>query len=146
MCNIKTLNLLPSVLASEAAKQAGADECVMYRKEADGINDRVTEGAHANVHCIKDGVLYTAPLDNLILPGISRKNLLRACEELGIPFSETPYSLDFIKNADEILVTSSSNLCNVATHLDGKEVGGKAKDITEKLIKFLREDYLSKTK
>ena len=45
--------------------------------KADGIVNRVTEGSHANIHCIKDGKLYTAPLDNLILPGIARKNLIK---------------------------------------------------------------------
>ncbi len=77
MRNIKTLCLLPNVLASEAAKRAGAEECVLYRKEANGIKNRVTEGAHTNVHCIKDGVLYTAPLDNSILAGIARRNIIK---------------------------------------------------------------------
>ncbi|MBQ6784465.1 MAG: aminotransferase class IV, partial [Clostridia bacterium] len=97
-CNIKTLNLIPAVMASEAAKQAGCDEAVLYRAP-----DRVTEGSHSNIHIIKDGTLYTAPLDNLILPGIARAHLLRACEALGIPYVEEPYTLEDLANADEIL-------------------------------------------
>ena len=145
MCHIKTLCLLPSVLASEAAERAGAEECVMYRKEADGIKNRVTEGAHTNVHCLKDGKLYTAPLDNLVLPGIARKNLIKVCEKLGVPVFEEPYSLEFLLDADEIMLSSSSNFCIVATHIDDKEVGGKAGELLRKIQDALVEDYIQNT-
>ena len=71
-CNIKTLNLIPSVMATQKAKDAGCQEAVFYRP-----GGRVTERAHSNVHIIKDGKLYTAPTDNLILPGIARAHLIR---------------------------------------------------------------------
>ena len=145
MCNIKTLCLLPNVLASEKANRRGAEECVQYRAEANGIKNRVTEGSHTNVHCIKDGVFYTAPLDNLILPGIARKNAIRACEKLGIPVKEEPFSLDFLRSADEIIFTSSSNFCLVATELDGKTVGGKAPELLVRLQDELLDDYLKVT-
>ena len=145
MCNIKTLCLLPNVLASEAAKRAGAEECVLYRKEADGIRNRVTEGAHTNVHCIKDNKLYTAPLDDLVLPGIARKNLIRICKGLGTEVREEPYSLDFLMDADEILLSSSSNFCIVATHIDDVEVGGRAPELLKRLQDALLEDYLRAT-
>ena len=145
MCNVKTLCLLPNVMASEAAKRAGAEECVLYRKEADGIRNRVTEGAHTNVHCIKDGILYTAPLDNLVLPGIARKNLIKMCEKLDIPVKEEPYSLQFLMQADEVLLSSSSNFCIVATHVDDKPVGGKAPELIRMIQDALTEDYLQNT-
>jgi len=145
MCNIKTLCLLPSVLASEEAKKEGAEECIMYRKEANGIKNRVTEGSHTNVHCIKGGKLYTAPLDNLILPGIARKNLINTCEKLGIPVVQEPFSLDFLMGADEVMVTSSSNPCVAATHVDNIAVGGKAADILKKIRDELWEHYLTYT-
>ena len=145
MCNIKTLCLLPNVLASEKANKAGAEECVQYRAEANGIANRVTEGSHTNVHCIKDGVLYTAPLDNLILPGIARKNIIRLCAKLGIPVKEEPFSLDFLRSADEILFSSSSNFCIVATELDGEKVGGKAPKLLKRIQDALLEDYILAT-
>ena len=145
MCNIKTLCLLPNVLASEKANRAGAEECVQYRAEANGIKNRVTEGSHTNVHCIKDGILYTAPLDNLILPGIARKNIIRICAKLGIPVKEEPFSLEFLRSADEILFSSSSNFCIVATELDGEKVGGKAPELLKRLQDALLEDYLLAT-
>ena len=145
ICNIKTLCLLPSVLASEAAKKAGAEECIMYRKEADGIKNRVTEGSHTNVHCLKDGKLYTAPLDNLILPGIARKNLLRMCNKLDVEVIENPFSMDFLLGADEVMVSSSSNFCIVASEIDGVNVGGKAQELLKFLQDALREDYINET-
>ena len=145
MCNIKTLCLLPNVLASEKANKAGAEECVQYRALANEIENRVTEGSHTNVHCIKDGVLYTAPLDNLILPGIARKNIIRICKKLDIPVKEEPFSLEFLRSADEILFSSSSNFCIVATELDGKQVGGKAPELLRRLQDALLDDYLTAT-
>ena len=145
MCNIKTLCLLPNVIASERANRVGAEECVQYRAEANGISNRVTEGAHSNVHCIKDGTLYTAPLDNLILPGIARKNIIRLCNKLDIPVKEEPYSLDFLRSADEVIFSSSSNFCIVATELDGEPIGGKAPELLRKIQDALLEDYLTAT-
>ncbi len=57
MCNIKTIDLLPTVIASQKAEEAGAEECIFHR------GDRVTECSHSNVHIIKDGKLKTAPTD-----------------------------------------------------------------------------------
>lgn len=145
MCNVKTLCLLPNVLAAQTAEDVGADECVQYRVNCDGFDKRVTEGAHTNVHCLKDGTLYTAPLDNLILPGIARKNLIRICKDLGVPVKEVPYSVDFLKNADEIFVTSSSNFCLSATHLDGAPVGGKDTETLTRIRDALMADYKKET-
>lgn len=119
-CNIKTLNLLPSVMASQKAKRAGCMESVLYRP-----GGRVTECAHSNVHILKDGILRTAPLDNLILPGIARAHLIKACKELDIPVIEEAFTLEDLFDADEILVTSSGGLCIHAGVIDNKPVGCK---------------------
>ena len=139
-CNIKTLNLIPSVMAAEKAKKAGADETVFYRP-----GGRVTECAHSNCHIIKDGKLITAPTDNLILPGIARAHMIRMCKKLEIPVSETPYTIDDMFRADEVLVTSSSNVCLHADELDGKPVGGKAPELLEKLRKALVDEVMEAT-
>ena len=139
-CNIKTLNLIPAVMASEAAKQAGCQEAVLYRP-----GGRVTEGSHSNIHILKGGTLYTAPLDNLILPGIARAHLLRACEALGIPYKEEAYTLDDLRNADEILMTSSSNLCRFANELDGEPAGGKDRETYERLRQYLLDEFKKAT-
>ena len=139
-CNIKTLNLIPSCVATEKAKKAGCQEAVFYR-----AGGRVTECAHSNVHIIKGGKLVTAPTDNLILPGIARAHLIRMCKKLGIPVSETPYTLKELFEAEEVLVTSSSNLCLHACEIDGKPVGGKNPELLEKIRAALLGEFYEKT-
>ena len=139
-CNIKTLNLIPSCVATEKAKKAGCQEAVFYR-----AGGRVTECAHSNVHIIKDGKLVTAPTDNLILPGIARAHLIRMCKKLGVPVSETPYTLKELFEAEEVLVTSSSNLCLHACEIDGKPVGGKNPELLEKIRSALLGEFYEKT-
>lgn len=139
-CNIKTLNLIPSCVATEKAKKAGCQEAVFYR-----AGGRVTECAHSNVHIIKDGKLVTAPTDNLILPGIARAHLIRMCKKFGIPVSETPYTLKELFEAEEVLVTSSSNLCLHACEIDGKPVGGKNPELLEKIRAALLGEFYEKT-
>ena len=128
MCHIKTLNLIPNVLANERAKEAGADEAVFVR---DGF---VTEGSHTNVHIIKDGMLYTHPADHFILPGVTRLVLLDLCAQNGIPVSERAFTKDALMQADEVLVTSSTlGICRAET-VDGVRVGQKADALYETLL------------
>lgn len=135
-CNIKTLNLIPNVMASQKAKDAGCKEAVFYRE-----GGRVTECAHSNVHILKDGVLHTAPTDNLILPGIARAHLIKACNALNIPVKEEAFYLPELFDADEVIVTSSSNLCLYADKIDGKDVGLKDRETFEKIRKYLIEEF-----
>ncbi len=138
-CNIKTLNLLPSVMYAQKTDEAGCDEAVLHR------GDRVTECAHSNVHIIKNGVFMTAPTDHLILPGIARYNLIRFAKKLNIAVDETPFTLDDLMNADEVIVSSSGSFCLAASEIDGKPVGGKAPEILKKLQDALNADFISAT-
>ena len=138
-CNIKTLNLIPSVIASEKAKQAGCDETVFHR------GDRVTECAHSNVHIIKDGVFITAPTDNLILPGIARAHLIKACRKLGIPVSETPFTVAELMDADEIIISSAGSLCLAAEEIDGKRAGGRAPELLRRLQDEVLREFMEET-
>lgn len=139
-CNCKTLNLLPSVLAAEEAKRKGCNETILYRP-----GGRVTECAHSNCHIIKDGKLFTAPTDELILPGIARAHMIRMAKKLGYGVSETPYNLKDVFEAEEVLVSSSSNPCLHACELDGKPVGGKNQEMLEDLRKHLVEELYEAT-
>lgn len=138
-CNIKNLNLIPAVVASQRAKEAGCFETVFHR------NGRITECAHSNVHIIKNGELITAPTDNLILPGIARKHIISTCKKMNITVREEPYYLEQLFDADEVLVSSAGALCLVADKIDGKTVGGKATELVEKLQATLLNDFLSQT-
>lgn len=134
LCNIKTLNLIPSVLANQRAVERGCDEAVLHR------GSRVTECAHSNISMLKDGVLHTAPTDELILPGITRKHLLQLCAANGIPVVEAPYSMVELMNADEIIVSSSSALLMGVESIDGIPVGGK----DPRCLRLLQDAYREK--
>lgn len=139
-CNMKTLNLIPTVLASAKAEAAGADEAVFHR------NGRVTECAHSNISIIQsDGSIKTAPADNMILAGVARAHLLALCRETGVPVYEEPYTLEELMRADEVIVTSSGTLCRPVCSVDGIPVGGKAPALLKMLQDALMKDYLEKT-
>ena len=139
-CNIKTLNLIPSVMANEKARRAGCYEHVFYRP-----GGRVTECSHSNVHIIKNGTFYTAPLDNLILPGIARAHLIAACKRMNIPVSETPFSVEDLMNADEIITSSSTAPCVRACRVDGKEAGMKRTDLFSALHEAIFHEFYTET-
>ena len=138
-CDMKTLNLIPSVMASQKALEAGCEEAVFHR------GDIVTECAHSNVSIIENGKFVTHPTDNLILPGIARANLIKMCNKLGIPVIEEEFTLERLMNADEIIVSSSGSFCVSASHIDGKEVGGKAPEILALLRRELVNDFIAAT-
>ena len=138
-CNIKTLNLLPNVLAAQRAESSGAHEAVFHRGE------RVTECAHSNVHIIREETLITAPTDQLILPGIARANLIRTARELGYAVEERPFTVDELMAADEVMISSAGSFCIAADEVDGVSVGGRAPVMLRRLQDALMADYLEKT-
>ncbi|MDE5549151.1 MAG: aminotransferase class IV [Clostridia bacterium] len=138
-CNIKTLNLIPTVMASKRATREGVYETVFHR---DG---RVTECAHSNVHILKDGRLITPPADNLILAGVARAHLMAMCEQLKIGVEIRPFSVWEMMNADEIIVTSAGSLCLQVGEIDGVKVGGGAEDLIKKLQSALLDEFITAT-
>lgn len=139
-CNIKTINLIPNVIASRKADVAGCDEVVFHRGE------RVTECAHSNIHIMKNEKLITPPADEFILPGIARANLIRMSKKLGIPVEEKIFTIKDLMEADEVIVSSSSNFCLLADEIDGQKVGGKNQAVLHKLQEALMDEYLIATK
>lgn len=133
-CNIKTLNLLPNVMAAQKAESLGCDESIFHRGEI------VTECAHSNVSIIKNGVFITHPTDHYILPGITRMHIIQICKDNGIPVDERPFTMQELMNADEIIVSSSTKFCAAACEVEGTPVGGKAPE----LVKLIQEKYLEK--
>ena len=134
--NIKTINLIPAVMYSTKASNQGYDECVLHR----GLN-RVTECAHSNVSILKDGCFITAPTDEYILPGIARKHLIEACHRLNVPVEERIYSVEELLNADEIIVSSSTNLCLRAKSVNNQTVGGKDLTLFKKLQDEVYQEF-----
>lgn len=133
-CDIKTINLLPSVLYTQRAEARGCDEAILHRGE------RVTECAHSNVHILKNGVLQTAPCDNLILPGITRAHRIAQCREMGIPVLEQPFTVAEMMAADEVFFTSCSALCCRIREIDGAPVGGKDEALIRRIQRAAQDE------
>ena len=138
-CNIKTLNLIPSIMAMQKAKEQGCYEAVLHR------SGRVTECSKSNVSILKDGKLITAPLDNLILPGIARGHLIEGCGKNGIPVEERPYDLRELRSADEILITSSTSFLRRCVKLDGVSAGGRDEARFQTLKNYVWERFVRAT-
>ena len=139
LCNVKSLNLLPNVLAAEETERMGADECILHR------NGIVTECAHSNISILQGGTLLTHPADEQIYAGTGRAHLLSLCRQVGIPIEERTYTLGELKSADEVLVTSASVFCAPVTELDGEPIGGKSPDTVRALQDELVKQFLDGT-
>lgn len=122
-CNIKTTNLLPNVFAAQKAKNAGATEALFHRGE------RVTEAAHSSILMIKNGTVVMPPLDELILPGITRAILKQTCEENAIPVEERIFTVEELLAADEVILCSTTKNVIFVYEIDGKPVGDKAPEL-----------------
>ena len=126
-CNIKTTNLLPNVFAAQKATSMGATEALLHRGE------RVTEAAHSSILMVQDGTVVMPPLDELILPGITRLILGQVCREAGIPVEERIITVEELMAADEIILCSTTKNVLFVYEIDGKSVGGKAPALRERL-------------
>ncbi|MGF7193935.1 D-amino-acid transaminase [Staphylococcus pasteuri] len=127
-CDIKSLNLLGNVLAKEFAVKYNASEAIQHRGET------VTEGASSNVYAIKDGKIYTHPINNFILNGITRRVIKWISEDKNIPFIEETFTVDFLKNADDVIISSTSAEVMPVVKIDGEDVGdGKVGTVTRQL-------------
>ena len=112
-CDLKTLNLIPAVMAAKEAKDKNVYEVIFHR------NGRITECSHSNVHIIKGNKFITAPLDNLILPGVSRKHLIKKMKIKGYEIQEREYYLDELYSADYVLLTAAGAPCLSVKKVDG---------------------------
>ncbi|MCJ1661882.1 D-amino-acid transaminase [Staphylococcus sp. NRL 18/288] len=140
-CDIKSLNLLGNVLAKEYAVKYNASEAIQHR------GDTVTEGASSNVYAIKDGAIYTHPVNNYILNGITRRVIKWIAEDYDIPFKEETFTVDFLKNADEVIVSSTSAEVMPVIKIDGESVGnGNVGPITRKLQEGFNKYIETKSK
>lgn len=116
-CDLKTLNLLPNVMAKQAALDHGVQEVVLHREGT------VTECSASNVMMIKDGVLYTHPANHLILHGITRAVVLRLARSLEIPVKEGAFTTEQLSAADEAFITGTTVEITPILEVDGHTIG-----------------------
>lgn len=117
-CNIKSVSLLPNVLAKEQAHRAGCFEAILVREKGE-----VSEGSSSNFFAVIDGVIRTHPKDRRILGGITREVVLQLCSKLGLPVKEEAFTLDELARAEEAFVSGTTTEVMPVTRIDGKPVG-----------------------
>lgn len=125
-CHIKSTALLGNVMHFQQGFEQGANETLLFN-----ANNELTEASACNAYIVKNGVVITPPLDNQILPGITRFMLLDILAKDGsIKVEERVVTMDEVFNADEVWVTSSSKEIAAVVEVDGKPVGnGQVGDV-----------------
>ncbi len=118
-CNIKSTSLLGNVLHFQEGVEAGCQEILLYNR-----NQELTEASSSNVFIVKNGVIATPVADNQILPGITRRLVIDMLHsDNSLKLEERMITLDEVKNADEVWITSSSKGIAPVVELDGKPIG-----------------------
>ena len=132
--DIKSVALLPNVLAKQAAREQGAREAWLVDSQG-----RVTEGASSNAWIVsRDGKLITRPLGRDILPGITRAVVLDVIKAQGLAFEERAFSVEEAYAAREAFVTSASQIVLPVVSIDGRSIGNGAPGL---IATALRRDY-----
>ncbi len=115
--DIKSIALLPNVLANQAAHRAGAFEALFVEHR------HVLEGSHSNLFAVVGDAAVTQPLGPEILPGITRAVVLELAAELGIPVREEPLPVEALGDASELFLTGTTTEVMPVTRIDGRAVG-----------------------
>ena len=140
-CHIKSTALLGNVLHFQQGYEQGNDETLLFNAD-----NQLTEASACNAFIVIDGTVITPPLDNQLLPGITRQIVLDVLRKDGrIKVEERSVSMDEVMSADEVWITSSSKEIAPVTEVDGKAVGnGEIGDIwlaTQTLYSAGKFDY-----
>lgn len=127
-CDIKSTSLLPSVMANQNAIRNNAFEGILFR------DDIITEGSHTNFFAVKNNTVFTAPLSNYILSGVTRKIVFELCKENKINICEEYVKVNDIKNFDEFFITGTTTEVTPIIQIDDWTVSdGKPGIITLKI-------------
>jgi D-alanine transaminase len=117
--DIKSVSLLPNVLAKQAARERGAREAWFVARDG-----KVTEGASSNAWIVtRDGKVVTAPAERGILRGITRTVLLEVLKSQGLAFDERPFAVEEAYAAREAFVTAASQIVMPVVKLDNRPIG-----------------------
>ncbi|KQV42488.1 MULTISPECIES: D-amino-acid transaminase [unclassified Rhizobium] len=139
--DIKTVGLLPNVLARQQAKEAGAQEAIFI--DADS---RVTEGAATNVWIVdKDGALRTRPADHGILRGITRTTLQDVATKIGLEIEERAFTVEEMLAAREVFITAATSICFPVVAVDGHTIANGHPGSTAQKIREAFFDVAEKT-
>jgi D-alanine transaminase len=116
-CDIKSIALLANTISFQEACENGLKECIFVR------NGLITEGTHSNIFFVIDKTLYTHPESNFVLPGITRKNVLRLAREAGINIREEALNDNRLRFAQEAFITNTSAEATPVIDIGGNTIG-----------------------
>lgn len=117
-CDIKSVSLLPNVLARQHAAARGVREAILVRA---GVG--VTEGSATNIWMVRHGSIVTAPESNWILSGIVRGVVLELANHENLPVAERFASQEELMQADEVFLTSTTSFVTPIVEVDGRRIG-----------------------
>jgi D-alanine transaminase len=133
-CDIKSVALLPNVLARQRAIEAGVADAIFVR---DGV---ALEGTSSNFFGVFDGEVVTAPKTNYILPGVSRDVVVGLCAKIGVPVHETPILEHQLGEAEELFLTSTISEIRPIVRVNGHPVGtGAPGPVTRRIQQAFRD-------
>ncbi|MCU0522813.1 MAG: D-amino acid aminotransferase [Anaerolineae bacterium] len=139
-CDIKSLNLLGNILATQEAKEAGAYDAILVR---DGV---VTEGSHTGVCAVFDGTVVTHALTPEILGSVTRDFVLRSCRDLGTACAEREIPVASLYEADEVMLLGTTSGIMPVIEIDGRAIGsGCPGPVTRRLQEVLHSRMLGGT-
>lgn len=132
-CDIKSISLLPNIMANQSAHQEIAFENIFIR------NGNVTEGTHSNIFFVKDNIVFTHPVNQDILDGITRKVVLKLCEEIDLEVRELPIKKEEIIDMDEAFLTGTTTQIASIKQIDDHhyyhtEIGPVTKKLQETFL------------
>lgn len=136
-CDLPTLNRIGNAIAMEAAYNKHCQNAVLYRKDT----NQITEAANANFFIYREGILWTHPANNLILPGITREIILKELlPKLGITAVEKAVTPEFAYGAEEAFITATDIEIQPVIRLNNHKIGeGTPGPITKKILSAFQE-------
>ena len=136
--DIKTVNLLPNILAEKFAHKKKAYTAILIK------NNRITEGCSSNIWIVKNKTIYTHPSNTDILKGITRKRLKIIMNENNLFLKEKSFTLKQLYNADEVFLTSSGSLVTPIIKIDNISINNKKiGKITLKLSQLYSKSFFN---
>ena len=135
-CDIKSISLLPNVMAAQKAHEQNAVEAIFIR------NGVVTEGSHSSYMAVRNGTVYTHPDSNLILPGITKMVIREICRENTIPMVEEGIPASELATMDEMMIVGTGSEVTPVVQIDEMQVGnGNPGPLTL----FIQSKFFNKT-
>ena len=139
-CSIKSLMLLPNVMAKQKAEESGAYEAILHR------GDIVTEGTATSVMIVRHGELWTHPANSLILGSITRAIVLELARKIGLPVREETYTVKDLLTADEVFICGTTSHVSPIVSVDGQTIAnGEMGPIALKLHEALAAHIVAAT-